>query len=958
MALRVLLCASLVLASLAAIPTGASSAAGCGAAGTPTTTVYLPNITKTLGGPTGWVTPFIVQNVGTAPTTLEVSFYRFSDGALVTCRTVPGLPPGNSFADVPNDDEDLPGDTQFSVVVRSFGAPVVSVVNEHQGAGDRAEALSYVGLSEGATTIGLPYVAKFDSAYRTPAGVPYPWLTTFVIQNLGTGTASVRASFTSHDGTKSATLGRTIPPGRSQFVDPSSEAAIPADTEYAVLLESSEPIAVVANAHHDAPTAPAPMGFSYNGQAPSSSPSYLPWVARSAEGRTTSIYVQNTGDADAIPMLTFRHIGSTSEAVVEAPEPLPPGGTFTYAVPAAPTGSCPSSGSTACPRAGEHSLTVTGGSFAVLAHTRSSVTSLGITGGPTAGSRMYLPNLTRTLGGPGGWTTPIVVQSGGATVATLRWYRFADGALVATQYLPGLSPGSSLKVDPRVVPPLADDTQYAVVLDGDGPVRAVVLELSQSGGDGAMAYEGFAAAGPLTPAPALTSLELSPTTAGTSFGATVRFEVTARDQSGEPMIGVPTTWSVDPATLGTIDQQGLFTAGDAEGTGTVTVTTGSLSATATVSVAAETVALGGFTFTIRAGAMADLYVESSIAAADGQTLATTLDADVVHLTRTYGRSFTSRPRAYAFPTTATYTTGLQTVLGMTAQEAATIGSHADGVYRISETFEGVALNWESVQEEAPITVPRHELAHMMIQQISQGTSDRSLPAWFNEGSARLEELTIAGTEHRRLQNRYTAASMVATRTQFAVEDLIDQDAWNERSGERGAHQYYQASQLVQLIHDDVGQAGAILMMELFGAGEPFETAFEAVTGTALVAFEATAASRLQAISDFYPYVATARDEPGGRPGLSMILYGFMPDSTVTVDIVGLRTGFENTVKRRTISAYGAEVSFLGATWPADTYRITVTGPTGPGSIEPGKTVTVSVEGVKASSLGFAATLTH
>src|SRR5439155_298467 len=103
--------------------------------GTPTRTIYLPNITKTLGGPSGWVTPFIVQNIGVAPTDLDVSFYRFGDGALMACRRVVALQPFRSFADYPNADIDLPGNTQFSVVVRSFGADVIAVVNEHQGAG-------------------------------------------------------------------------------------------------------------------------------------------------------------------------------------------------------------------------------------------------------------------------------------------------------------------------------------------------------------------------------------------------------------------------------------------------------------------------------------------------------------------------------------------------------------------------------------------------------------------------------------------------------------------------------------------------------------------------------------------------------------------------------------------------------------------------------------------------------
>src|SRR5229473_4019411 len=76
------------------------------AGGAPTRTVYLPNITKTLGGRDGWYTPFIVQNTGTVATRLEVSFYKFSDGSLVTCRVVPALAPGTSYADVPNNDVD------------------------------------------------------------------------------------------------------------------------------------------------------------------------------------------------------------------------------------------------------------------------------------------------------------------------------------------------------------------------------------------------------------------------------------------------------------------------------------------------------------------------------------------------------------------------------------------------------------------------------------------------------------------------------------------------------------------------------------------------------------------------------------------------------------------------------------------------------------------------------------
>src|SRR2546428_3243999 len=118
----------------------------CGFGGNnPTTTVYLPNITRYLGGVAGWQTPFIVQNIGLVTTRLEVSFYKFTDGSLVTCRAIDGLQAGTSFADVPNNELFLPADAQFSVVVRSFGSAVVSGVNEHKNPRGAPDAASHGG---------------------------------------------------------------------------------------------------------------------------------------------------------------------------------------------------------------------------------------------------------------------------------------------------------------------------------------------------------------------------------------------------------------------------------------------------------------------------------------------------------------------------------------------------------------------------------------------------------------------------------------------------------------------------------------------------------------------------------------------------------------------------------------------------------------------------------------------
>jgi hypothetical protein len=457
----------------------------------PTTTLYLPNITKTLGGPQGWVTPFIVQNVGGSPTTLEVSFYSFVDGSLVTCRRIANLAPGTSFADVPNNDLDLPQDRQFSVVVRSYGSTVVAVVNEHQGQGSRAEALSYVGLSRGATKVFLPYLSKF---YRS-------WLTTVVVQNLGTGPATVRADLRSYDEARALSLTRLIQPGRAQFIDPSVEPAIALNDELSGIISADQPIAVVVNAHNDAPSATAPRGFSYNGiPLPAGSTSYMPYVSKVDAGDSgpgdARVAIQNAGDTPAAPSLGFQSLGGASPVTISAPSPVAPGGVWLfdpqiYKV-AGGYQLCRNAGAGRCIAPGEHSLTVSGGQFAVLNVQLTGATAMGLIAA-TPASKLYVPNVTRTLGGALGWTTPIVVQSAGATGATLRWYRFADGNLVHTQSLTGLATGTSYKVDPRALPALSDDTQYAVVIEAAAPVSAIVTELSSLGGDGAMAYEAFPA---------------------------------------------------------------------------------------------------------------------------------------------------------------------------------------------------------------------------------------------------------------------------------------------------------------------------------------------------------------------------------------------------------------------------------------------------------------------------------
>src|SRR5688572_20683675 len=470
-----------------------------------TQTVYLPNITKNLGGPTGWYTPFIVQNTGTTSTMLEVSFYKFSDGTCVARSIVSGLQPGTAYANDPRDtvkNPTLPVEGQFAVVVKSHGSNVVGVVNEHQGTGARAEALSYNGFNAGATTVYLPNITRrLFNLFVTP----------FIIQNLGTATANVQSTFRTFDGTGSPlTVSRVIEPGRAKPIDPNSNdfqlgaPGLTDNKQYAVTVTSTQPVAVVVNTHADHAGVAEPVAYATDGVTGGAATIYGAYAAKNAANinRYSTIVVQNLGTTAVTPQITFTPlVGAAGTA-----------NTYTFGAPVQPnsakafdprfsfstqgtTNTPCSAGGTDCLADGEYSIRISGGaSLAAAVNVISDITAdtaMGYSATSAPATKYFLPNRTHTLGGANGWTTPIVLQTVTATGASVQWRRFSDGALITTQNLT-IPIGSAMRIDPRTVAGLSDDTQYAVTVTGTGgTVTAVVTELNFEGGDGAMIYEGF-----------------------------------------------------------------------------------------------------------------------------------------------------------------------------------------------------------------------------------------------------------------------------------------------------------------------------------------------------------------------------------------------------------------------------------------------------------------------------------
>ena len=484
----------LALLTSALSPITARAADPCDVGAITYSIAYLPNVTKTLGGPDGWVTPFIVQNVGTQNTTIEINFYRFSDGSLITCRRVTNIAPGTSYADIPNNDADLPSDTQFAVVVRSLVTPIVVVVNESRGSGASTQAASYTGVSAGARRVYLPNVTRHFYGY----GVP------FIVQNVGDMLSSISATFTSFDGAQQLSFSRLVMPSRSTVFDPDALAGLHDGTQYSVVVTSDQPVAVVANAHNEAA---GPVAYAHNGLTTGSTVAFAPYVAKSGLGSATDrdspIVIQNVSASAVDVELRFVPLGATDpDSVAETFHftaiPSLTAQVFDPRFTIGTTTPCKTFVVDMCLAPGEYSLKmIASGTIAavVLPATATTAAAYVAQGLTTITTRVFLPNVTRNLGGAAGWTTPVVVYSDTATNLVLRWYRFTDGTLAKAEtrrYVPG----TSIWIDPRGVSGLSDDAQYSLDIQGQlgttgAKLTAIVYELA-TGGDSAMIYEGFA----------------------------------------------------------------------------------------------------------------------------------------------------------------------------------------------------------------------------------------------------------------------------------------------------------------------------------------------------------------------------------------------------------------------------------------------------------------------------------
>src|SRR5207249_7652651 len=114
--------------------------------------------------------------------------------------------------------------------------------------------------------------------------------TPFIIQNLGSSTASVTSTFRSFDGTgPTIVIPRTIDPGRAKPIDPDSDdialgaPGLTDNKQYAVTVSSNQPVAVVVNTQADKASVAQPVASATDGITSGAATIYGAYAAKNAQ---------------------------------------------------------------------------------------------------------------------------------------------------------------------------------------------------------------------------------------------------------------------------------------------------------------------------------------------------------------------------------------------------------------------------------------------------------------------------------------------------------------------------------------------------------------------------------------------------------------------------------------------------------------------------------------------------
>ena len=319
-------------------------------------------------------------------------------------------------------------------------------------------------------------------------------------------------------------------------------------------------------------------------------------------------------------------------------------------------------------------------------------------------------------------------------------------------------------------------------------------------------------------------------------------------------------------------------------------------------------AIAGTEFAIVPGA-ADLRIEAALSREDEAVVAATVGEDIPAVERDFERRFASRPVIYVFGGTESYAEGFVGIFGYPRATATFVAENSVSFFEPSLRL--IAVNWGAVGDRRPVASIRHELTHLLTLDACAPRCDL-VPAWLNEGQARLAEALVPGGEWRLTRVRYEAASMAATGTLIPLNTLVSQLSWNALTDWAGYFKYQESARAVELLREDVGGSAPIARIyERLRRGQNLAQAYAALTDRSFEDFVESMPARMRAAVPTGPGLVPVAQ-------VSYLLYGFPPTSTITVTVSGPR-GSETSPL--VISPFGSNYDTIAPTRTRGGYTI-------------------------------------
>jgi hypothetical protein len=312
---------------------------------------------------------------------------------------------------------------------------------------------------------------------------------------------------------------------------------------------------------------------------------------------------------------------------------------------------------------------------------------------------------------------------------------------------------------------------------------------------------------------------------------------------------------------------------------------------------------------------ARVEIDAAIGDSDAAAIVAQITDDLASVQSEFEWTLRGTARIDVYATNERYLSGLMDVFGYSRATADFLVENSVAFFE--PALGRIAVSWEAVRSRRPIAAIRHELTHLVTLEACAPRCDL-VPAWLNEGEARLAEALIPGADWRLMRIRNEAASMVSTGTLMPLAALWTQSQWNAIGDWAGYYKYQEAARATELLRADVGERPMARIYARLRAGDDLARAYTTLSGRSFNSFLATLSDRLAAGIPPGPAIALATPGAEGR-GTSYLLYGFPSEAKVTLHI---RARHFDEIQEISVSPQGAYFASLDDGYPPGAYTIT------------------------------------